>query len=148
MTTRFGIAILAAALAAALPLCADLKQVQAEANLEKRSKLALDNAAALLKQAREAYQKGEMDHARGHIDEAVASVEIADQSLVATGKDPRRNPKWFKRAELETRDLIRHIESLEHEFSYSDRPLLEKLKAKTQQVHDDLLTGLMEGKRK
>ena len=33
-------------------------------------------------------------------------------------------------------------------MSFNDRPMLEKVKAKVQQVHDDLLVGLMEGKRK
>ncbi len=39
----------------------DLKQVQAEPNLEKRSKLALENAAAALQAAREAYRNGETE---------------------------------------------------------------------------------------
>ena len=30
----------------------------------------------------------------------------------------------------------------------SDRPALDKVKARVQQVHDELLTGLMEGKKK
>jgi hypothetical protein len=33
-------------------------------------------------------------------------------------------------------------------MSYADRSLLDKVKAGVQQVHDDLLVGLMEGKRK
>ena len=33
-------------------------------------------------------------------------------------------------------------------MGFNDRPMLEKVKAKVQQVHDDLLVGLMEGKRK
>jgi hypothetical protein len=33
-------------------------------------------------------------------------------------------------------------------MSFTDRGILEKPKAKVDQVHDDLLTGLMEGRRK
>ena len=65
-----------------------------------------------------------------------------------TGKDPRRSPKWFKKAEIDTRELLKRLEAFDHEMSFSDRPMLEKVKAKVQQVHDDLLVGLMEGKHK
>jgi hypothetical protein len=33
-------------------------------------------------------------------------------------------------------------------MSYTDRALLDKVKARVQQVHDELLLGLMEGKKK
>ena len=148
MSARFAIAILAVLLTAAGPACADLKQVMAEPNLEKRSKLALENAAAALRHVREAYLKGEMDEVRARAEEAQESVEVAAKALKDTGKDPRRSPKWFKRAEMETRDLARRIETVQQEMSYSDRPVLDALHAKTQQVHDELLMGLMEGKRK
>ena len=45
-------------------------------------------------------------------------------------------------------DNCHRLMQLEHEMGFTDRPMLEKLKAKVQQVHDDLLVGLMEGKRK
>ena len=148
MSARFAIAILAVLLTAAGPACADLKQALAEPNLEKRSKLALDNASAQLRHVKEAYQKGDLDAVRDRAAEALESVEVAAKALKDTGKDPRRSPKWFKKAEMETRDLARRIEAVQQDMSYSDRPMLDALHAKTQQVHDDLLMGLMEGKRK
>jgi hypothetical protein len=148
MGARFCAAAWMGVLLYAAPVRADLKPAKAEPNLEKRSKLALDNAAAALKHAREAYRKGEMDETRTLAAEAVESVELAESSLRETGKDPRRSPKWFKRAELETRELGRKVETFQSEMSYTDRPLLDKLHTKVQQVHDDLLTGLMEGKKR
>ena len=44
--------------------------------------------------------------------------------------------------------MARRIEGLQEEMSYTERPMLEKAKARVQQVHDDLLLGLMEGKKK
>ena len=147
-TKRYGLAAMAAIVLAAAPLRADLKQAMAEPNLEKRSKLALDNAYAALKEARAAYDEGDLDRARRKIEETSASVDLADESLRQTGKDPRRSPKWFKRAEMETRELSRRIDGFQQEMSYTDRPMLEQLKTKVQQVHEGLLTGLMEGKHK
>ena len=148
MTVRFALVTVVAVLGVALSARADLKQVLAEPNLEKRSKLALDNASAALKRVREAYQKGDLDAVRADVAEALESVNITEKSLNETGKDPRRSPKWFKRAEMETRDLGRRIDSVQQEMSYTDRPLLDPLKTRTLQVHDALLVGLMEGKRK
>jgi len=142
--------LIAFCLALCLPvlLRADLKQALAEPNLEKRSKLALDNAAAVYQDARSAYQKGDSDRVVTAVAEIQESVDLAYTSLSQTGKNPRKSPKWFKRAEIETRDLLRKLESFEQEMSFTERPMLEKVKARVQEVHDDLLLGLMEGRRK
>jgi hypothetical protein len=148
MRHRVWMAALAATLMWAGSSRADLKQALAEANLEKRSQLALDNARAAYKSARAAYEKGENDQVATAVHEIEESVDLAYASLTKTGKDPRKSPKYFKKAEIETRELMKHIDAFENSMSFSDRPVLEKLKAKVQQVHDDLLVGLMEGKRK
>jgi hypothetical protein len=135
-------------LAAAGSLRADLKQAMAEPNLEKRSRLALENASAAYQTARSAYDAGENEKVTAAAVEITESVDLAYTSLMKTGKDPRRSPKWFKQAEIETRGLLRKIEGFQQQMSFSDRELLDKAKAKVQQVHDDLLVGLMEGKHK
>jgi hypothetical protein len=144
---RWIVAVALFLLAAGVSL-ADLDPARAEPNLEKRSKLALDNAVAALKEAREAYNAGDTQKVTAKAAEVQESAELAFASLEKTGKDPRKSPKWFKRAEIESRDLLRSIETLEHDMSFDDRVILEKAKEKVQQVHDDLLKGLMEGKRK
>jgi len=134
--------------AATLPAAADLKQAMAESNLEKRSALALENAEAALKAAREAYQKGENDRMAAEIAEVEQSVDLAYDSLTQTGKDPRRSPRWFKHAEIETRGLERRLETAQQEMNYADRPAFDKVRDRVRQVHEDLLMGLMEGKRR
>jgi hypothetical protein len=146
MMRHLRIAALALVLAAASR--ADLKRAMAEPNLEKRSELALDNARSAYKHAREAYDKGDNTQVEADIREIGESVDLAYTSLTETHKDPRRSPKYFKRAEIDTRDLMKHLEAFENAMSFADRPMLEKVKAKVQQAHDDLLLGLMEGKRK
>jgi len=148
MSARPILAVLAFALAVAAPLAADLQQVLAEPNLEKRSKLALDNANTAYHAARTAYDAGEDKRTADAIHEVQESVEVAYASLQKTGKDPRKSPKWFKKAEMETRDLLRRLESFQQAMSFADREALDPVKAKVQQVHDDLLLGLMEGKHK
>lgn len=139
---------LAVALGAAGVVRADLEQVKAEPNLEKRSKLALDNAQDALKSAREAYDKGETAQVEARAKEILDSVELAEASLNDTGKNPRKNPRWFKHAEIVTRDLLKRIDAFQQDMNVADRPMLDSAKAKVQQVHENLLLGIMEGKHK
>ena len=140
--------LLAFALAATPARAGDLKKVMAEPNLEKRSKAALDNAAASYKELRAAYDKGEGEKVALAVTEIGESVDLAQTSLNQTGKVPRRSPKYFKAAEIATRDLLRKLENFQQEMGFEDRSSLDPLKKRVQQVHDELLLGLMEGKRK
>ncbi|MGD0772598.1 MAG: hypothetical protein ABSC05_07220 [Candidatus Solibacter sp.] len=145
--TRTILVLLAMGLvAAAGPLHADLKAALAEHDLGRRSKLALDNAGSALKAAREAYQKEDNAALAAAVQELQESVDLAWDSLESTGKNPRKSPRWFKQAEIETRSLLKKLETLQHDMGFEDRPVLDKAKARLQKVHDDLLTGLMEGK--
>jgi hypothetical protein len=125
-----------------------LDEARAEPNLEKRSALAMDNAVAAMKEIRPAYNAGDLDKVRAKAQEIEESVGLAYDSLEKTGKDPRRSPRWFKRAEIESHELLRSLDALQREMGFQDRPILDKTKEKVQQVHEDLLTGLMAGKRK
>ena len=126
---------------------ADLKRAMSESNLEKRSGLALENAAAALKLARAAYDKGDNDQVTKAAAEVLESVDLAATSLEQSGKNPRRSV-WFKKAEISTRDLSRRIQDFQDQMSYVDRPLLDKLKVRVQEVHEQLLLGVMEGRKK
>ena len=148
MRMRLLPAVLMFACAWAGSLRADLKPALAEPNLGKRSKLALDNAAVALKAARAAYAAGDSEKVAAAAAEIQQSVDLAYDSLMKTGKNPRNSPRWFKPAEISTRDLSRKLETFQRDMDYADRPLLDKVKARVQQVHDELLLGLMEGKRK
>jgi hypothetical protein len=135
-------------IAAPVAVRADLKAALAEKDLERRSKLALDNAESALQAAKAAYNQGDMDKTKASVSEVQESVELAYKSLNDTHKNPRKSPKYFKSAELTTRDLMKRLDTFDHDMSYDDRPILKPLEARVQQVHDDLLLGLMEGKPK
>lgn len=145
---RLSAAIAIAALLAVIPARGDLKRALAEPNLEKRSRLALDNARTSYQAAREAVQKGDNDLLKTAAQELEDSVDLAYQSLEQTGKNARSSPRYFKSAEQETSDLARRLDTLQQDLGYEDRPLLDKVKARVQQVHDDLLLQLVQGKKK
>ncbi len=142
------LASLVVGLAFAGSALADLSRARAERNLEKRSGLALENAKNAYQAARAAYDQGDLKGVAGAAAEIEESVDLAYQSLQDTGKNPRRSPKWFKRAEIATRNLLRKLDGFQQAMSFADRPLLDTVKARVQKVHDDLLLGLMEGNKK
>ncbi|MGA2115799.1 MAG: hypothetical protein ABSH56_13745 [Bryobacteraceae bacterium] len=132
----------------AAPAWADLARARAEPNLDRRAKLALDNAAAALTAARHSYENGDIQTASALSAEIGDSVTLAYDSLVSTGKDPRKSPRWFKYAEIQTRDLLRRLETFDLDMNATDRSLLGKVKETVLEVHEHLLQGLMEGKPK
>jgi hypothetical protein len=130
------------------PLLADLAQVRAEPNLEKRSRVALENAEHSLKAGRQAYEAGDLKLTAELLDELQQSVLLAEKSLKETGKDPIKHPRYFKDAEKKTGDLVRRIEALSRDMNFADRPMADKVKEEVQEAHDRLLQSIMTGKKK
>lgn len=71
------------------------------------------------------------------------SVDVAYEALADTGKDPHKDPKFFKRAELRINELLRRLESLAPGMTGVDRGTLDNVRARISAVHDKLLTGIM-----
>lgn len=131
-----------------LGLAFDLTAIQSEPNLKRRSERALDNANMALDAARDDYNSGNYDKTQNDLREVRDSVELAYQSLSDTGKDPRKDPKFFKRAELRTRELLRRLEGVGQGMSQVDRGTLDKVLERISEVHDNLLNGIMSKKKK
>ena len=140
-------AVLAAFLAAA-PALADLTAARAEPNLEKRSRMALDNAEQVLRLAKEAYSQGDIQRTQAALEELRDSVLLAHESLRQTGKNPSRSPKHFKHAEIKTRGFLRQLGDFRETMSWEDRDALDQVRAAIEKVHQELLLGIMGGKKK
>ncbi|HSR08062.1 MAG TPA: hypothetical protein VLM42_12990 [Bryobacteraceae bacterium] len=126
----------------------DLPSIQQEPNPERRSQLAMDYAGAALDAARSAYQSSDLEKTQTSLTEVGAAVDLAYGSLQQSGKEARRDPKFFKRAELSTRQLLRRIEGFAESMSFEDRAAAEKLRDRVAAIHDNLLQDLMAKKKK
>lgn len=130
-------------------LCAaDLASIQQEPSLERRSQLAMDYAGAALDAARSAYQSSDLEKTKASLGEVGDAVDLAYDSLQQTGKEARRDPKFFKRTELATRQLLRRIEGMAESMSFEDRAIAEKVRDRVAAIHDDLLQGIMAKRKK
>ena len=125
----------------------DLNSVQQEPNLEKRNQLAIEYANSALDTARTAYQANDLDKTRASLDDAGQAVSVAYDSLKQTGKEARRDPKFFKRTEVATRQMLRRIEGMAESMNFEDRSLIDKLRERVTAIHENLLQDIM-GKKK
>jgi hypothetical protein len=126
-----------------LMLALDLAGIKSEPRLEKRSQLALQFADSAVDSARDLYKKGEIDACRTALGEIEAAVQLSYDSLLATGKDPRRNSKPFKDAEKSTRQILRRLDSLSDLMSALDRGAVEPVQHTVSDIHDKLIIGIM-----
>jgi hypothetical protein len=126
-----------------LVLVLDLTAIKSEPRLEKRSQLALQFADSALDSARELYKKGELEACRSALGEVQEGVQLSYDSLMATGKDPRRNSGPFKDAEKSTRQILRRLDNLSDLMSALDRDVVEPAQHTVSDIHDKLITGIM-----
>lgn len=140
--------LLIAAIFATQMCAADLASIRQEPNLERRSQLAMDFANTALDAAHSQYGAGDTAKTEATLTEVGAAVDLAYQSLLDTGKEARRDPKFFKRTELATRQLLRRIEGMADAMGYQDRAAAEKLRDRVAEIHDDLIKAIMSKKKK
>jgi hypothetical protein len=141
-----GLALLGPSTAASL-WATDFASIQQEPNLERRSQMAMDYANSALDTARTAYQANDLEKTRTQLDQVGEAVDLAYSSLQKTGKEARRDPKFFKRTELATRQILRRIEGVAESMNFEDRSLAEKLRQRVAAIHEELLQDIM-AKRK
>lgn len=131
---------------AGLVFGADLAAVKAEQNLEKRSEKALIYAGEVLTAMRAELDRNNVEKIKSQLAEFRSAVELSVESLAATGKNARRHPKHFKRAELRLRDLQRRLETFKRDMSLDDRPMLEDLLTYVGKKVDALVDATLRGK--
>lgn len=137
--------LILAVLFAGLLFGTDLAAVKGEPNLEKRSEKALVYAGELLTAMRGELDRNDVEKIKSQLIEFQAAVDISVDSLAATGKNARRNPKYFKRAEARLRELNRRLETFKRDMSLDDRPVLNDVLAHVAKKIDALVEATLRG---
>jgi hypothetical protein len=120
-----------------------LDDIRAERNLEKRSRLALEYAHAALDRALQVYLGGKPKAGLEMLGDIRQAVELSQEALEATGKNPSKRPKHFKRAEIETRALLRELENAETQVNFDDREHVRAVYDRVEEINRELLLGIM-----
>ena len=126
---------------------ADLESIKAEPNLERRARAALDFAKASVKPVLKAYQQSDPQRGTQLLMQIQEAVELAHQALSATGKNARKNPKHFKRAEIQTRNLVKQLRGLSRDLNYDEREVVESVMDRVSAINDQLLLAIMTKKK-
>ena len=151
MTLRL-IATIAAAILCAAPVFAEtsmgLEAVKREADLEKRARLAVRYARDSVGRVATLYREGKRAEGEALLLEIQSAVELADESLKATGKQAWKKSKPFKTAGIATRKLLRDLDDLDKKLGYDERDQLMKVRARIEQVNQELLMAIMTKKKK
>ena len=126
----------------------DLESIKSEPRLEKRAGLALRFAKHKVDGVLAAYQEGDADGGVALLAQIQQAVELAYDSLMATGKNPRRHPKHFKRAEIRTRELARDLEALGRELNFDERSAVDGVHSRVTEINTQLLMAIMTKKKK
>lgn len=122
---------------------ASIEAVMAEPDLEKRSDRALQFAHGSLDGARKAYDAGDLAAMRKSLATTLEGVDLSWDSLQASGKNPRRSPKYFKRAEIEVRKLLKRLTDLRETVGVDDRPIVAEAQTQAAKAHDRLVAAIM-----
>ena len=130
---------------ALMMLAFDIAGAKAEPDLEKRSELALANADRQVDVARQAYRGGELKKMEAALDELRDSANLSLESLEQAHKKARNN-KYYKRAELKIRALLRRLSGLRDEVGLDDRKQVEAVRDRLQEVHEQVLAAIMSKK--
>lgn len=125
-----------------LMLAFDISAVKTEPDLEKRSELALANADRQVDEARTAYREGDLRKVDAALEELRDSANLSLESLEQAHKKARNN-KYYKRAELKVRALLRRLSGLRDELGLDDRKQVEAVRQSLQEVHERLLSAIM-----
>jgi hypothetical protein len=107
----------------------------------------LKNADSMIGRAREAYRKVDEAELKAALEEYDESIELCRQSLEESGRNARKKPKYFKKAEIGARQLLRRLDTLRQEMSVDDRPQVDPMIEKTHQFQESILAAIM-GKKK
>jgi hypothetical protein len=139
-------ALLLFVLMIAQPMWADLAAIKAEPSADKRAAKALDQAGQTLNSIRDHLPQLSLVELKQELDEFRQAMDLTVDSLSATGKNPAKNPKEFKKTELTLRIYMRKLKTLEHDLNVEERPLIAPILQRVEQIQDDLVQGIMRKK--
>jgi DNA repair ATPase RecN len=126
----------------------DIESVKNEPNLERRAELALENANGAIDKAKQYEADSQFDKLHQAVVEVQQSVELCQESLEATGKDPRRNTRQFKKVEMRIHQLTRRLRGFEDEVSVEDKPVVHRVAERLDEINDEIVTGIFSKKKK
>ena len=107
----------------------------------------LQAAESAFQSAKKASKEGDIAVEAAGLAGVREAVDLAMKSLEESGKDARRNPKYFKKAEIALRKLTRDLDDFKFAKGADERKPAEELLTAVHEAHDKVLLGIMTKKK-
>ena len=120
----------------------------AQADLVRQARQSLVRAEQAATQSGEACKSTDYDKCNTLLTEVQEAVEKAKDSLDKTGLNPARSPRHFKDAEIRTRKILKLLRAVVSYIHPDDRPRFDTAVGRVSDINDQLLSSIMEKKRK
>ena len=139
-------------LATALVAAAASERAKVEAKLAregnpiKKALLEVQLAEISLKDARRLYQEGDPENGLEKLKEMLSWSEKAHDRLFQTGRNPRKKPGGFKKAEIRLRKLGRRLADLLLAVPFEERKEIQNIAGRLSEIRERLLLGILQGK--
>jgi len=124
----------------------DISAIKSEADLEKRSELALANAERSMDETRKAYVAGDQQATEAALKELTESINVCYDALQRARTQPRKS-KYYKHAEQRVSVLMRRLAGLRDDVSFEFRASVETALKNVSDVHDQLIADIMSKKK-
>ncbi len=102
----------------------------------------LDKRLVQLDKEREKLRRTLLERMEQRLDEYVAAIQDAHQSMVKTGRDAHRKPKGFKDLEIALRRQVRQLDDIGAGLTFDQREPVVKAREQASSIRDDLLKAL------
>ncbi len=146
-TAALALALLGPLALSALAQETSLATVEAISDPERRSKEAVRYAQRTLDRAVRAYRGGDAETGRAELGRVADAVDLAVASLESTGRHPRKHPRPFKNAEIQTRNLIRQMQQAQRQAHFEDFEDYDAPIERVSKANRKLLLGIMSSKK-
>ena len=119
-----------------------LAHFEREQNPVKKSIYATRLAQLKLRQATDAYTKGDLDQGPKLLDEYLNWVKHSWDLLKSSGRPAERKPQGFKELDIALREDARHFADLEHRVPFTDREPVTKAAQEAEKIRGEVLAAL------
>ena len=107
-----------------------------------RTKTQIRIAELLLSFISDSVNAGDQERLEQRLDEYVAAIQDAHQTMAKTGRDAHKKPKGFKDLEIALRRQVRQLEDIGQGLSFDQREPVQKAKEEASTIRDQLLKAL------
>jgi hypothetical protein len=119
-----------------------MAKLQRETNPVRKAKIEVKLGRLKLHKAFSAYSDGHYDDCWKLLDDYQSYMEKAWADLQASGKNAAKKSDGFKQLDIGLRESRRDMEDFETRITYDERKAVEKIRLKTENLHNRVLTAL------